>query len=306
MRSVFVVGVIGLGLMAACGGSNSPAAPTATVTAVLVSVAGNASSLLAPGETRQLVATASQSNGTTIDVTTLATWRSSSPGTATVSPSGVVTAAAEGPVDVSATYKTASGSVHVDVKPACTVSVSPTSASYTAFGGSTTLTVTVTSPSCRWSAHSDQPWFPVSVEPSAAGSGSFSYTLPPNSGTSPRSANVIVTTSNGPTALHAITEDKPLACSYVTQPEEVTFTASGGTGQFNVIATPKDCRWSLINGMSALGVSVMSGFSGTGNGLVRYSVQAHTRTIDGDGYIEIAGLSGLNPNGRHHIIILKR
>jgi hypothetical protein len=35
-------------------------------------------------------------------------------------------------------------------------------------------------------------------------------------------------------------------------------------------------------------------------------VQAHTRTFDADGYIEIAGLSGLNPNGRHHVVIQKR
>ena len=47
-------------------------------------------------------------------------------------------------------------------------------------------------------------------------------------------------------------------------------------------------------------------FSGTGAGLVRYSVQAHTRDVDADGYLEIAGLSGDNPNGRHHIIIKKR
>jgi hypothetical protein len=58
--------------------------------------------------------------------------------------------------------------------------------------------------------------------------------------------------------------------------------------------------------MSQLGVAVTSGWSGTGGGLVRYSVQANTRTTDSDGYIEIAGLSGLNPNGRHHIVIQRR
>ncbi len=56
----------------------------------------------------------------------------------------------------------------------------------------------------------------------------------------------------------------------------------------------------------ALGVQITSGFSGTGGGLVRYSVQAHTRDVDADGYLEIAGLSGDNPNGRHHVIIRKR
>ena len=104
---------------------------------------------------------------------------------------------------------------------------------------------------------------------------------------------------------HAITVDRTTGCSYVTQPEEAVFTAAGGTGQFNVIATP-DCRWTVVNGLQALGVTITSGFSGTGNGLVRYSVQAHTRQILADGYIEIAGLSGTYPNGRHRIVLLAR
>jgi hypothetical protein len=72
------------------------------------------------------------------------------------------------------------------------------------------------------------------------------------------------------------------------------------------VTTPNDCQWTLVNGMSALGVSISSGFSGTGAALVRYTVQAHTRSVDADGYLEIAGLSGQNPNGRHHIVIQKR
>jgi hypothetical protein len=53
-------------------------------------------------------------------------------------------------------------------------------------------------------------------------------------------------------------------------------------------------------------VFISSGFGGTGNGTVRYTVQAHTRSVDADGFIEIAGLSGQNPNGRHHVVLLKR
>jgi hypothetical protein len=310
MRSRLVVSLLLSAFLAvtlACSGKKSPttATPTVTVTSVQVGISGGASATPMPGETRQLFAVAAQSDGTTMDVTNLATWQSSNPAAATVSPSGLVSAAAEGAVDVSATYKSVKGSAHVDVKPSCTVSISPASASFNAFGGSGTVTVSVNSASCGWSAHSDAAWFPFSAA-SAAGSGSFTYALPPNSTVAARTAKVIVETTNGASATHSIAEDKPLGCSYVTQPEEVTFSASGGTGQFAVIATPDDCHWNLINGLSQLGVSVTSGFSGTGSGTVRYSVQAHTRSVDADGYLEIAGLSGLNPNGRHHIIILKR
>jgi hypothetical protein len=289
----------------ACG-SSSPTAPNSTPTGIQVTTAGNASTSVSPGGTRQLVATATGSNGTTTDVTAQATWQSSSNAIATISPTGLLTATAEGSVDANATYQNARGSLRLDVKLTCNVSVTPDTAAYGAFGGSNTVDVTVSSPACRWTARSDVPWFSFVFEPASAGNGRFTYVVPPNSTTTPRSGNVVVTTSTGTSAAHAVSVDRPGGCSYVTQPEEAVFTASGGTGQFTVITTPGDCQWNLVNGMSALGVSVTSGFFGTGSVLVRYSVQAHTRSVDADGYLEIAGLSGQNPNGRHHIIIQKR
>jgi hypothetical protein len=164
--------------------------------------------------------------------------------------------------------------------------------------------VTVNSPSCQWTAHSTAGWLPFTA--SGAGSGPLAYSVPGNSTPADRAASLVVETSTAQSAALAITQGKPPGCSYVTVPEELTFSAAGGTGQFTVVTTPGDCRWTLVNGLSTLGVSITSGFSGTGAGLVRYAVQAHTRTVDADGYIEIAGLSGLNPNGRHHVIVQKR
>ena len=293
--------------LAACGGSaNTPTAPAVTTTSVTVTTAANAPATLAPGETRQLVATSVQSNGATVDVTNIAAWQTSAPAIAVVSPAGVLTAVAEGGSDVTARYNTASGTLRAEVRPTCTVSVTPPSASFSAFGGSATITVSVNSPSCRWSARSDAAWFPFVLDAATPGSGTFTYQLPANSTAASRTAALTIESSTGLKAAHAIAEDKPLGCSYVTVPQEISFTASGGTGQFTVVTTPGDCQWNLVNGVAALGVSITAGFSGFGNGLVRYSVQAHTRTVDADGYLEIAGLSGLNPNGRHHVVILKR
>ncbi len=293
-------------LVIACGGKTTPTSPGGTVSSVQVGVVGNGSTTLAPGETRQLFATANASSGTT-DVTNLATWQSSNPSLATVSPSGLLTAAAEGTVDVFATYSSVRGSLRAEIKRAtCDVVVAPSSAAFGAFGGSATVNVTVSPASCRWIARSDAPWFPFSFDPGRAGDGSFTYTLPANSTTAERSARILVESSTGQQALHEISEGRPAGCSYVTQPEELSFAASGGTGQFNVVATPNDCRWNAVSTLSNLGVFITSGFGGTGNGRVTYTVQAHARTVDTDGYIEIAGLSGQNPNGRHHVIMLKR
>jgi hypothetical protein len=285
-------------------GSKSPAAPTVTVTGVQVTVAGGASASLAPGETRQLVATATRSDGANVDVTSTASWQSSSTSIATVSPSGLVTAVAEGTADVSATYNGSRGSVRTDVKPTCTITLTPSTIAFGPFGGSANAAVAVNSSSCQWTARSSAGWLPLTT--SGTGSSPLTFNVPANSTPAERTASLIVETSTAQSAALTINQAKPLGCSYVTVPEELTFSASGGTGQFTVVTTPGDCQWTMVNGVSALGVSVTSGFSGTGGGLVRYTVQAHTRTVDADGYIEIAGLSGLNPNGRHHVVIQKR
>ena len=309
-RSYFVLVSLCLAVVA-CGSDSpapvTPAAPTPTTSAVQVRAAGDASGTLEAGQTRQFVATATQSTGTTSDVTQQATWQSSAPAVATVSATGLVTAVAQGDADISATYQSVRGTMGVGVRPVpCPVSLSPATATFGPFGGSGSVQVLVGAASCRWSARSDAPWLPFSFEPAAPGSAIFSYTAPANSTTEPRTANIVVTTSTGETTVHAITVNRTTGCSYVTDPEEAVFTAAGGTGQFRVVTTPNNCRWNLVNGMAALGVQITQGFSGTGAATVRYSVQAHTRDVDADGYLEIAGLSGDNPNGRHHIIIKKR
>lgn len=294
----------------ACGSDSpppTPAAPTPTTSTVQVRATGDASGPLEAGQTRQLAATATLSTGSTSDVTQQATWQSSAPGVATVSPTGLVAAVAEGEVEISATFQSVRGTIGVGVRAVrCAVSISPPTAAYGPFGGAGSVQVQVSAASCRWSARSDAPWLPLVFEPTGPGSGTFGYAAPPNSTTAARTANIVVTTSTGESALHAVTVDRTTGCSYVTDPDENVFTAAGGTGQFRVIATPNDCRWNVVNGLQALGVQVTSGFSGTGGGLVRYSVQAHTRDLDADGYIEIAGLSGANPNGRHHVVLRRR
>jgi hypothetical protein len=246
-----------------------------------------------------------RSTGAASDVTQQATWQSSAAGVATVSSTGLVTAVGEGDVEISATFQSVKGTLGVGVRPVrCDVSIFPATAGFGNFGGGGSVQVQVSASSCRWSVRSDASWLPFTFE-GGPGNGSFAYTAPANSATAPRTANIIVTTTTGGSAAHAVTVDRTTGCSYVTQPEELTFGAAGGTGQFNVIGTP-DCRWNLVNGLQSLGVSITQGFSGVGNGLVRYTVQAHTRTVDADGYIEIAGQSGAVPNGRHHIILLKR
>ena len=274
--------------LAGCGSAEAPTAPAVTATSVTVGAAGNGSTTLAPGETRQLFATASQSNGTTLDVTNLASWQSSAPSVATVSPSGLLTAAAEGSVDVTATYNSVKGSVHADIRPTCTVTVSPPTALY-AFGGSATVNVSV---NCRrrWSARR-APWFPFvfdAATPAAAvsathcrpqhrlgaGHGAHDETRPASRPPtrSPRTA----------AARLQLRRSRRKSLHRVGRHRAVTVHAAPelrGTGER----------------LSALGVSVTTGFSGRETRTHR--LHASRRIIAGRGrrrFLKIAGSRGPN------------
>jgi len=112
MRNLFAIVVLFAGfalLGAACGSSSTP---TAASTVSSVSVSGTAPAV---GTAAQYTATAALSDGTTMDVTSLASWSSSDTADVTVSTSGVVTAVAAGSAIVSATYSSVTGSVTVAV-----------------------------------------------------------------------------------------------------------------------------------------------------------------------------------------------
>jgi hypothetical protein len=97
------------GLTIAC--SNSSTSPS-TVSSVTVS--GTAPAI---GSSVQFTATAALSDGTTQDVTSLATWQSSALTQATVSPTGVVTAIAAGSLTVTATYQNVTGADQITIAP---------------------------------------------------------------------------------------------------------------------------------------------------------------------------------------------
>jgi CarboxypepD_reg-like domain/Bacterial Ig-like domain (group 2)/Protein of unknown function (DUF3761) len=88
--------------------STTPSAPTVTA----VAVSGTAPNV---GATAQFAANATFSNGTNQVVTSQAAWQSSATGVAPVNAAGVVSGVAAGEADITATYQTVSGKMHVAV-----------------------------------------------------------------------------------------------------------------------------------------------------------------------------------------------
>ena len=89
-----------------------PPAPTLSSLAVTGGGSGN------PGETTQLAATATYSDGSSQVVTALATWTSANAAVATVSAGGLVTFVAVGEADIQAVFQGLSAATRVNVVPA--------------------------------------------------------------------------------------------------------------------------------------------------------------------------------------------
>ncbi len=118
-KCVIVCGIVAAVSTAACGESDSPTGPSqgavpAAPRILSVTVTGP-TSFFSRGQTQQMVAQASLSNGLTEDRSSTATWQSDSSGVASVSSSGLVTVGNEGEATISATVEGQRGSLRVRV-----------------------------------------------------------------------------------------------------------------------------------------------------------------------------------------------
>lgn len=208
-----------------------------------------------------------------------------------------------------ATYQKVQGAVHaVVLRPGCdATTLSPGSLTFNAFGQYGFVTVTTPLSDCYWTAQSDASWLKLKFDPGRSGSGSFQYQVPVNNYPNARTANIIVTVTGGVTLAHTVSQQAPASCSYVVTPAEASFTAAGGSGFFDVVTTPADCRWTATSEYGiAYGVPLTGATTGTGAGRVTYTVTPSFRSYAVSNPIEVAGLSGANPPATHTVHIAAR
>ena len=131
-------------ITATSGSASATATITVMQTARTAMVRPDSVTLRAIGETAQLTATAIDSSGTAIS-DPVVTWSSSDPGVATVDREGLVTAAANGVAQISASVGNAQTSATVIVmQTAETITVRPDSVTLRAIGETALLTATAT------------------------------------------------------------------------------------------------------------------------------------------------------------------
>jgi len=147
----------------------------------------------------------------------------------------------------------------------CTPALSPASQSFTAAGGTGSVSVTLPS-GCNWTASSNATaWITITSGGSGSGNGTVAYSVTANAS----SARTGTLTIAGQT--FTVTQDS--GCTYAINPTSQSFTPSGGAGSANV-TTAAGCAWTAVS--NASWITINSGASGSGNGVVAYSVAANT------------------------------
>jgi hypothetical protein len=144
----------------------------------------------------------------------------------------------------------------------CTYNVSPTSANIGANGGPGSVSITPKK-GCGWSAWSNVPWITISGGTSGTGSGTVNYSVAANSGAA----------RTGTLKVGGVTVTITQSCSATISSTSQPFAPSGGTGTISV-ATSSTCAWTATSNASWL--TITSGASGSGNGVVNYSVAANS------------------------------
>ncbi|HMV47227.1 MAG TPA: M12 family metallo-peptidase [Blastocatellia bacterium] len=157
----------------------------------------------------------------------------------------------------------------------CTFSLAPQMQNFIAAGGNGSLTVT-TAAICGWTATTNDAWINI-ISGSGTGNGTATFSVTANTGPQ-RSGSILVGDQT-----FTVTQDS--GCTFSIAPTSQNFSASGGSSSVGV-TTAAGCSWTAVSNDSWL--TVTGGATGTGNGVVGYSVAANTGNAR-TGTITIAG-----------------
>jgi hypothetical protein len=174
----------------------------------------------------------------------------------------------------------------------CLLGLTPSNASKGVNGGNDSFNVLLSGADCSWTTNSNAPWAPITAGGSGTGNGTVSYTVLGNQSSNFSRTGTISVFSVDSQASFVITE-AGTNCSYSLPRASQTFTSGGGTGTATV-ASQGGCSWTAAHGTTPF-VTITGGTSGSGDGVVTYTVPANqsptprveTLTIAGQPYTVI-------------------
>jgi hypothetical protein len=163
--------------------------------------------------------------------------------------------------------------------PSCYYTLSTISATEPVGGGTGTIGVTPSSPSCAWTAESSNTSvLSVTAGASGTGNGTVSYSVPVNA-EGPQTATITIGDANGYTVF---TENQTSAftCTFTISPLSVEVTSNGVSNFFGITASYNFCKWTAVSSdPSSLTIGDVTGAAGlsttgsaTGSGAIYYRV----------------------------------
>jgi hypothetical protein len=171
---------------------------------------------------------------------------------------------------------------------ACVTGLAPASRDFGAGAGSGSFNVSAPA-GCNWTAASNASWVTISAGTSGSANGTVSYDVAPNTLESPRSATITVQ------GLPHTINQAGFVCSYSVSPPQRSFVAAGGSADLAVSATPT-CSWNADSNVGWIRITL--GAQGTGNGTVKYTVDANNTQTARSGQINVEGrIHTVNQNG---------
>jgi hypothetical protein len=160
-----------------------------------------------------------------------------------------------------------------------TFSLSPTSQNFGVNGSNGIVNVTCTG-SCSWTAVSQSSFITVNTGKSGTGNGTVGFTVAANPNSGQRTGTMTIA------GLTFHVSQDGTKCSYSITPTSNTLGSSASTNNVNVTASA-GCVWTAKSNDSF--ISINSGASGTGNGIVTYTIAENSTSTQRSGTLTIAG-----------------
>jgi Viral BACON domain len=162
----------------------------------------------------------------------------------------------------------------------CVFAISPTNATFDATGGSGGINITAPN-GCAWSATNNDSFITINSGSTGSGNGTVGYTIAAN-----LSSDVLTGTITAAGQTFTVVQTG-VACTFSLDSTNADFGAAGGSSNIVVTANGTNCAWTAVS--SSDFITINSGSSGSGNGLVSYTVATNANAIDQTGSMTIAG-----------------
>ncbi len=160
----------------------------------------------------------------------------------------------------------------------CTYSILPTNASFGTAGGPGSVNVDASPNTCTRTATSNASWLTITSGATGTGDGAVNYSVAANTGGS-RSGTLTI-------AGQTFTVNQS-GCAFTLSYSSTPYPATVTNGSIGVTATGANCPRTATDNRSW--ITITSGASGTGSGVVTFSLTANTSRNPRTGRITIAG-----------------